>query len=104
MVLSSPWLSPAGQGTPGRGQFDVSLQTRHRGHNKFRSLVFPLPYSATSTHARAMETESAETETRSVEDENFDQIFPSKIRKLSAQHWTPVRVAAEAARLLVRAP
>jgi len=51
-----------------------------------------------------METESAETETRSVEDENFDQIFPSKIRKLSAQHWTPVRVAAEAARLLVTVP
>src|ERR1051325_2102740 len=53
-------VEPRRPGTPGRGQFDVSLQTRHRGHNKFRSLVFPLPYSATSTHARAMETESAE--------------------------------------------
>jgi len=51
-----------------------------------------------------MADECAETETRSVEDERFDQIFPSKIRKLSALHWTPVRVAAQAARLLVTAP
>lgn len=51
-----------------------------------------------------MADECAETETRSLEDERFDQIFPSKIRKLSALHWTPVRVAAEAARLLVTEP
>lgn len=51
-----------------------------------------------------MEDDVAEPEARSIEDENFDRVFPPKIRKLSALHWTPVRVAAEAARLLVTAP
>lgn len=51
-----------------------------------------------------MEHDLAESDTRSVEDEKFDQIYPARIRKLSALHWTPVRVAAEAAKLLVRAP
>jgi SAM-dependent methyltransferase len=40
----------------------------------------------------------------SVEDEKFDQVYPGKIRKLSALFWTPVSVAAEAAKLLVTAP
>lgn len=40
----------------------------------------------------------------SVEDEKFDRIYPSAIRKLSGLFWTPVAVAAEAARLLVRSP
>ena len=39
----------------------------------------------------------------SIEDEKFDQIFPPQIRKLSSLFWTPVAVAAEAAKLLVRA-
>ena len=51
-----------------------------------------------------MEEDFAEPETRSVEDEKFDQVYPPRIRKLSALHWSPVRVAAEAARLLVTAP
>ena len=51
-----------------------------------------------------MEEDFAEPETRSGEDEKFDQVYPPRIRKLSALHWTPVQVAAEAARLLVTAP
>ncbi len=37
----------------------------------------------------------------SIEDEKFDQIYPPEIRQLSSIFWTPVAVAAEAARLLV---
>jgi SAM-dependent methyltransferase len=37
----------------------------------------------------------------SVEDEKFDLIYPPEIRELSSLHWTPVAVAAEAAKLLV---
>jgi SAM-dependent methyltransferase len=51
-----------------------------------------------------VEQNLAQPETRSVEDEKFDQIYPPRIRKHSALHWTPVRVAAEAARFLVTAP
>jgi SAM-dependent methyltransferase len=40
----------------------------------------------------------------SIEDEKFDLIYPPKIRKLSSVFWTPVAVAAEAARILVTAP
>ena len=40
----------------------------------------------------------------SIEDEKFDQIYPAEIRKHSSLFWTPVAVAAEAARLLVTAP
>jgi SAM-dependent methyltransferase len=40
----------------------------------------------------------------SIEDEKFDQIYPPEIRKLSSIFWTPVAVAAEAAKLLVTAP
>jgi SAM-dependent methyltransferase len=40
----------------------------------------------------------------SIEDERFDQIYPSKVRELSWRHWTPVSVAVEAAKLLVTAP
>ncbi|HMJ06364.1 MAG TPA: class I SAM-dependent methyltransferase [Chthoniobacterales bacterium] len=40
----------------------------------------------------------------SIEDEKFDRIYPSEIRKLSSLFWTPVAVAAEAAQLLVTAP
>jgi hypothetical protein len=45
-----------------------------------------------------------EPNTRSIEDEKFDQIFPARIRELSGLHWTPLRVAAEAAKLLVTKP
>lgn len=40
----------------------------------------------------------------SVEDEKFDRVYPAKIRRLSSLFWTPVAVAAEAAKLLVTAP
>ncbi len=41
---------------------------------------------------------------RSIEDEKFDQIYPERIRRLSPLQWTPVRIAAEAAKFLVTAP
>src|SRR4029453_12415216 len=41
---------------------------------------------------------------RSIEDEKFDRIYPARIRKLSPLQWTPVCVAAEAAKLLVTVP
>jgi hypothetical protein len=37
----------------------------------------------------------------SVEDESFDQIYPTEIRELSSRHWTPVAVARRAAEFLV---
>lgn len=40
----------------------------------------------------------------SVEDEKFDLIYPPQLRALSSVFWTPVQVAAEAARLLIVAP
>ncbi len=46
----------------------------------------------------------ADEDVRTIADEKFDQIYPARIRKLSSLQWTPVRVAAEAAKLLVTAP
>jgi SAM-dependent methyltransferase len=40
----------------------------------------------------------------SIEDEKFDLIYPAKIRELSSLHFTPIAVAAEAAKLLVTTP
>jgi SAM-dependent methyltransferase len=40
----------------------------------------------------------------SIEDEKFDLIYPRQIRELSPIFWTPVAVAAEAAKMLVTAP
>lgn len=57
-----------------------------------------------STHVSTMEDVFVAPEARSVEDEKFDQVYPSKMRRLSALHWTPVRVAAEAAKLLSTGP
>lgn len=37
-------------------------------------------------------------------DESLDRLFPPRIRRHSALHWTPVKVAAEAAKLLVQNP
>ncbi|MGH8093611.1 MAG: methyltransferase domain-containing protein [Chthoniobacterales bacterium] len=51
-----------------------------------------------------MDSDFTEQESWSSEDEKFDQIYAAKIRKLSPFQWTPVRVAAEAAKLLVTAP
>jgi SAM-dependent methyltransferase len=49
-------------------------------------------------------TEIEDPEPFSIEDEKFDQIYPAKIRQLSSIFWTPVAVAAEAAKMLVTAP
>jgi len=40
----------------------------------------------------------------SVEDEQFDRIYPVEIRDLSWRHWTPIAVARQAARFLVSEP
>jgi len=40
----------------------------------------------------------------SIEDEKFDLIYPRWVRELSSTFWTPVAVAAEAAKLLATAP
>ena len=40
----------------------------------------------------------------SIEDEKFDRIYPARLRHLSSVQWTPVRIAAEAAKLLLTAP
>lgn len=40
----------------------------------------------------------------SIEDEKFDLIYPRRIRELSSIFWTPVAVAAEAAKRVVTAP
>ncbi|CAN5515515.1 hypothetical protein BH20VER1_BH20VER1_14380 [soil metagenome] len=48
--------------------------------------------------------EAAGGEVTDVEDEKFDLIYPEKIRRLSAIFWTPVRIAAVAAKLLVVKP
>ena len=54
-----------------------------------------------------MNASSAETELPeafSIEDEKFDQVYSPRVRQLSGIFWTPVAVAAEAARLLVTKP
>ncbi len=51
-----------------------------------------------------MEDETEEEDDLTLEDLKFDQLYPARIRKISALHLTPVRVAKEAARLLVTAP
>jgi SAM-dependent methyltransferase len=38
-----------------------------------------------------------------VADRTFDRVYPSELRFASRQHWTPLSVAARAARLLVEA-
>ncbi len=43
-------------------------------------------------------------EVTSKEDEKFDLIYPAKIRELSSVFWTPVAIAAEAAKLLATKP
>lgn len=35
-------------------------------------------------------------------DEEFDQLYPASIQRLSEQHWTPIKVARKAARFLVQ--
>ena len=49
-------------------------------------------------------SELEDPEPFSIEDEKFDQIYPAKVRQLSSIFWTPVAVAAEAAKMLVTAP
>ena len=51
-----------------------------------------------------MNEDSAEVDAKPLADEEFDKVYPPRIRKLSALHWTPVHVAAAAAKLLVTTP
>jgi SAM-dependent methyltransferase len=58
-----------------------------------------------------MQSGSAQTDEKfddpvpfSIEDEKFDLIYPRQIRELSSVFWTPVAVAAGAAKMLVTAP
>lgn len=58
-------------------------------------------------HARrtpALTDEMDLPEPFSIEDEKWDRVYPPRIRRLSSLFWTPVAVAAEAARLLVMEP
>ncbi len=50
-----------------------------------------------------VDQEFDDPEAFSIEDEKFDQIYPPVIRRLSPLFWTPVAVAAAAAKLLVTA-
>ena len=50
------------------------------------------------------EEDFADPDVLSIEDQKFDLIYPPHLRELSSLHWTPVAVAAEAAKLLVTAP
>lgn len=52
----------------------------------------------------AADEEEEDEAARSNEDEEFDRIYPARIRDLSSIHWTPVAVAAEMARMLVTRP
>lgn len=54
--------------------------------------------------ARNCDEALTEDDPTSVEDEKFDLIYPPRIRRLSSIFWTPVRVAAEAAKMLVKIP
>ncbi|MEP6955658.1 MAG: class I SAM-dependent methyltransferase [Chthoniobacterales bacterium] len=47
---------------------------------------------------------AGEDDPTSLEDERFDLIYPPEIRELSSIFWTPVRIAAEAAKLLIDRP
>ena len=48
----------------------------------------------------ALSAETDAPEPFSIEDEKFDQVYSPQVRRLSPLFWTPVAVAAEAARLL----
>ena len=58
-------------------------------------------------YARVRQNEQSDVrlaDPTTVEDEKFDSIYPPQIRTLSPVFWTPVHIAAEAAKLLVTAP
>ncbi|MGH2664665.1 methyltransferase domain-containing protein [Flavobacterium sp.] len=38
---------------------------------------------------------------KSIEDSEFNELYPIRVKKLSARHWTPVEVAKKAANFLV---
>ena len=79
---------------PPKKQAQPNRRSRPKPPSGFE--FFSLP-----AHSFAVETDLEEEDAWSAEDEKFDQIFPASIRKLSPLQWTPVRVAAEAAQLLV---
>jgi hypothetical protein len=62
-------------------------------------LIAPARSPATTVGIFLMSTPDARLES----DAAFDTIYDGRIRKLSELHWTPVAIAARAARLLTRA-
>lgn len=66
--------------------------------------AFPIEVKELIKYAGLLDEEFFDEPPGSIEDERFDQIYPSKVRELSWRHWTPVSVAAEAAKLLVTGP
>ena len=48
--------------------------------------------------------EESSVDSSSLLDDRFDQIFPAGLRKLSSVFWTPLAIAAHAAKLLVNRP
>lgn len=39
-----------------------------------------------------------------LDDDEFDRLYPAQIQRLSPRHWTPVKVARKAAKFLVQTP
>jgi SAM-dependent methyltransferase len=88
---------------------DFASHTRLRlaYEGRWRALTWPVKEPARDNIApfvRGDLTDAAGPDEFSIEDEKFDGIYPPEVRKLSSLFWTPVAVAAEAARLLVTAP
>jgi SAM-dependent methyltransferase len=55
------------------------------------------------TAPKVPETIRTSVDVSAMPDTEFDSIYEERIRRLSAQHWTPVKVAARAAKVLTRA-
>ena len=66
--------------------------------------AFPIEVKELIKYPSLLDEEFFDEPYGSIEDERFDQIYPSKVQKLSWRHWTPVAVAVEAAKLLVTGP
>lgn len=62
------------------------------------STSFRRPIASTRPVARALRSGER------VADRDLDEVFPLEVRRASRVHWTPVAVAAHAARLLVDQP
>ena len=75
-------------------------------HAESNGFARPLPFAAAPSRALTSATAPTtfldwETEAH-LADNGFDAVYPLEIRALSSTFWTPVRVAIQAAKLLVR--